>query len=180
MELDERGFIIVDDDCKTNLDNVYAVGDVVRGPMLAHKASEEGVAIAEKIAGKPGHMNYATIPWVIYTWPEIAWVGKTEEQLKSENIEYNTGNFPFMATGRAKAMGEANGFVKVIADKKTDRILGIHIFGPNASELIAEAVVTMEFDGSAEDLARTIHAHPTLSEAMHEAALGVDNRTIHM
>ena len=180
LELDQRGFIVVDDDCKTNLENVYAIGDVVRGPMLAHKASEEGVAIAEKIAGKPGHMNYDTIPWVIYTWPEIAWVGKTEEQLKSENIEYNAGNFPFMATGRAKAMGEATGFVKVLADAKTDRVLGIHIFGPNASELIAEAVVTMEFDGSAEDLARTIHAHPTLSEAMHEAALGVDGRTIHM
>ncbi len=180
LELDERGFIVVDENCKTNLENVYAIGDVVRGPMLAHKASEEGVAIAEKIAKKPGHMNYQTIPWVIYTWPEIAWVGKTEEQLKTENIEYNAGNFPFMATGRAKAMGEATGFVKVLADAKTDRVLGIHIFGPNASELIAEAVVTMEFDGSAEDLARTIHAHPTLSEAMHEAALGVDGRTIHM
>ncbi len=180
LELDERGFIVVDENCKTNLENVYAIGDVVRGPMLAHKASEEGVAIAEKIAKKPGHMNYQTIPWVIYTWPEIAWVGKTEEQLKTENIEYNAGNFQFMATGRAKAMGEATGFVKVLADAKTDRVLGIHIFGPNASELIAEAVVTMEFDGSAEDLARTIHAHPTLSEAMHEAALGVDGRTIHM
>lgn len=180
LELDERGFIVVDENCKTNLENVYAIGDVVRGPMLAHKASEEGVAIAEKIADKPGHMNYQTIPWVIYTWPEIAWVGKTEEQLKTENIEYNAGNFPFMATGRAKAMGEETGFVKVLADAKTDRVLGIHIFGPNASELIAEAVVTMEFDGSAEDVARTIHAHPTLSEAMHEAALGVDGRTIHM
>jgi dihydrolipoyl dehydrogenase len=180
LELDERGFIIVDDHCKTNLENVYAIGDVVRGPMLAHKASEEGVAIAERIAGKPGHMNYNTIPWVIYTWPEIAWVGKTEEQLKAEGIEYRSGNFPFMATGRAKAMGEATGFVKVLGDAKTDRILGIHIFGPNASELIAEAVVAMEFDGSTEDLARTIHAHPTLSEAMHEAALGVDGRTIHI
>lgn len=180
LELDQRGFIIVDDDCKTNLENVYAIGDVVRGPMLAHKASEEGVAIAEKIAGKPGHMNYDTIPWVIYTWPEIAWVGKTEEQLKATNMAYKAGKFPFMATGRAKAMGEANGFVKVLADAKTDRVLGIHIFGPNASELIAEAVVTMEFDGSAEDLARTIHAHPTLSEAMHEAALDVDGRSIHM
>lgn len=180
LELDERGFIVVDDNCKTNLENVYAIGDVVRGPMLAHKASEEGVAIAEKIAGKPGHMNYQTIPWVIYTWPEIAWVGKTEEQLKAENIAYNAGKFPFMATGRAKAMAEETGFIKVLADAKTDRVLGIHIFGPNASELIAEAVVTMEFDGSAEDLARTIHAHPTLSEAMHEAALAVDGRTIHM
>ncbi len=180
LELDERGFIVVDDHCNTNLENVYAVGDVVRGPMLAHKASEEGVAIAERIAGKPGHMNYATIPWVIYTWPEIAWVGKTEEQLKSDGIEYRSGSFPFMATGRARAMGEANGFVKILGDAKTDRVLGIHIFGPNASELIAEAVVTMEFDGSTEDLARTIHAHPTLSEAMHEAALAVDNRTLHI
>ncbi len=180
LELDQRGFIVVDDHCKTNLENVYAVGDVVRGPMLAHKASEEGVAIAERIAGKPGHMNYETIPWVIYIWPEIAWVGKTEEQLQSEGIEYRTGSFPFMATGRAKAMGEATGFVKILGDAKTDRVLGIHIFGPSASELIAEAVVTMEFDGSTEDLARTIHAHPTLSEAMHEAALGVDGRTIHI
>jgi dihydrolipoamide dehydrogenase len=180
LELDERGFIVVDDHCNTNLENVYAVGDVVRGPMLAHKASEEGVAIAERIAGKPGHMNYATIPWVIYTWPEIAWVGKTEEQLKTDGIEYRSGSFPFMATGRARAMGETSGFVKILGDAKTDRVLGIHIFGPNASELIAEAVVTMEFDGSTEDLARTIHAHPTLSEAMHEAALAVDNRTLHI
>lgn len=180
LELDKRGFIVVDNDCQTNLENVYAIGDVVRGPMLAHKASEEGVAVAERIAGKPGHMNYRTIPWVIYTWPEIAWVGKTEEQLKAEEIEYRSGSFPFMATGRAKAMGETTGFVKVLGDAKTDRILGVHIFGPSASELIAEAVVAMEFDGSTEDLTRTIHAHPTLSEAMHEAALGVDGRTIHM
>jgi len=180
LELDQRGFIVVDDHCNTNLENVYAIGDVVRGPMLAHKASEEGVAIAERIAGKPGHMNYESIPWVIYTWPEIAWVGKTEEQLKAEGIEYRSGNFPFMAAGRARAMGETAGFVKILGDAKTDRVLGIHIFGPNASELIAEAVVTMEFEGSTEDLARTIHAHPTLSEAMHEAALAVDNRTLHM
>lgn len=180
LERDERGFIVVDDHCQTNLENVYAVGDVVRGPMLAHKASEEGVAVAERIAGKPGHMNYDTIPWVIYTWPEIAWVGQTEEQLKDAGIEYRAGSFPFMATGRAKAMGDETGFIKILADANTDRVLGIHIFGPSASELIAEAVVTMEFDGSAEDLARTIHAHPTLSEAMHEAALGVDGRTIHI
>jgi len=180
LELDERGFIVVDDNCKTSLENVYAIGDVVRGPMLAHKASEEGIAVAERLTGKPGHMNYDTIPWVIYTWPEIAWVGRTEEQLKTDGIEYRTGSFPFMATGRARAMGEASGFVKILGDAKTDRILGIHIFGPSASELIAEAVVAMEFDGSAEDLARTIHAHPTLSEAMHEAALGVDNRTLHI
>jgi dihydrolipoamide dehydrogenase len=180
LEIDKRGFIIVDDQCQTSLKNVYAIGDVVRGPMLAHKASEEGVAVAERLAGKPGHINFDTIPWVIYTWPEIAWVGKTEEQLKADGIEYRAGNFPFMATGRAKAMGEATGFVKILADAKTDRILGVHIFGPSASELIAEAVLAMEFDGSAEDIARTIHAHPTLSEAMHEAALGVDGRTIHM
>lgn len=180
LELDERGFIVVDDHCQTSLENVYAIGDVVRGPMLAHKASEEGVAVAERLAGKAGHMNYDTVPWVIYTWPEIAWVGKTEEQLKADGIEYRAGSFPFMATGRARAMGEASGLVKIIGDAKTDRILGIHIFGPSASELIAEAVVAMEFDGSTEDLARTIHAHPTLSEAMHEAALGVDNRTIHI
>ena len=152
----------------------------MRGPMLAHKASEEGVAIAEKIAGKPGHMNYETIPWVIYTWPEISWVGRSEEELKQDSVDYRVGSFPFMATGRARAMGETTGMVKILSDANTDRILGIHILGPNASELIAEAVVAMEFDGSAEDLARTIHAHPTLSEAMHEAALGVDGRTIHI
>ncbi|MEQ8289469.1 MAG: dihydrolipoyl dehydrogenase [Gammaproteobacteria bacterium] len=180
LELDERGFIKVDAHCKTSLENVYAVGDVVRGPMLAHKASEEGVAIAERIAGKPGHMNYATIPWVIYTWPEIAWVGKSEEELQQQGIEYRSGSFPFMANGRARAMAETTGMVKILSDAKTDRLLGIHIFGPTASEMIAEAVVTMEFDGSAEDLARTIHAHPTLSEALHEAALGVDGRTIHI
>lgn len=180
LELDERGFIKVDAHCKTSLENVYAVGDVVRGPMLAHKASEEGVAIAERIAGKPGHMNYATIPWVIYTWPEIAWVGKTEEELQQQGIEYRSGSFPFMANGRARAMAETTGMVKILSDAETDRLLGIHIFGPTASEMIAEAVVTMEFDGSAEDLARTIHAHPTLSEALHEAALGVDGRTIHI
>ena len=180
LQLDERGFIVVDEHCQTSLENVYAIGDVVRGPMLAHKASEEGVAIAERIAGKPGHMNYATIPWVIYTWPEIAWVGKTEQQLEQEGTEFRSGSFPFMATGRARAMAETTGLVKILSDAKTDRLLGIHIFGPTASELIAEAVVAMEFDGSAEDLARTIHAHPTLSEAMHEAALGVDGRTIHI
>ncbi len=180
LEMDERGFIVINDKCQTSYENVYAIGDVVRGPMLAHKASEEGVAVAERIAGKSGHMNYDTIPWVIYTWPEIAWVGKTEEQLKSEGIEYNVGAFPFIASGRARAMAETNGLVKILSDKQSDRILGMHIFGPNASELITEGVVTMEFDGSAEDLARTIHAHPTLSEAIHEAALGVDGRTIHI
>ncbi len=179
LELDDRGFIIVDGDCRTNLDNVYAIGDVVRGPMLAHKASEEGVAVAERIAGKPGHMNYDVIPWVIYTWPEIAWVGKTEQILKQEGVDYQTGSFPFLASGRARASGSTEGLVKILSDTRTDRILGVHILGPGASELIAEAVVTMEFEGSSEDLARTIHGHPTLSEAVHEAALAVENRSIH-
>lgn len=180
LKMDERGFILVDDQCRTNLPDVYAVGDVVRGPMLAHKASEEGVAVAERIAGKPGHVNYATIPWVIYTWPEIAWTGKTEQELKAEGVEYRRGNFPFIANGRARAMGETGGMVKILSDARSDRVLGIHILGPNASELIAEAVTAMEFEGSAEDLARTIHAHPTLAEAVHEAALAVDKRTIHI
>ena len=179
LELDERGFIVVDDECRTNLDNVYAIGDVVRGPMLAHKASEEGVAVAERLAGKKSHVNYAAIPWVIYTWPEIAWVGKTEQELKAQNVEYKTGVFPFAASGRARAMGEPTGLVKMISDAKSDRILGIHIFGPTASELAAEAVLALEFDGSTEDITRTIHAHPTLAEALHEAALSVDKRAIH-
>lgn len=180
LEMDERGFIIVDEHCQTNLPNVYAVGDVVRGPMLAHKASEEGIAVAERIAGKASHMNYEVIPWVIYTWPEIAWVGKTEQLLKETGIEFRAGTFPFLASGRARAMGETGGLIKILGDAKTDRILGVHIIGPNASELIAEAVIAMEFDGSTEDIARTIHAHPTLAEAMHEAALAVDGRPIHI
>ena len=180
LALDERGFIVVDEHCRTNLPDVYAIGDVVRGPMLAHKASEEGVALAERIAGQASHMNYETIPWVIYTWPEIAWVGKTEQQLKDAGIEFRTGTFPFAASGRARAMGETGGMVKILGDAASDRILGVHIIGPNASELITEAVLAMEFDGSTEDIARTIHAHPTLSEAMHEAALSVDKRTIHI
>jgi dihydrolipoamide dehydrogenase len=180
LALDERGFILVDEHCQTNLSNVYAIGDVVRGPMLAHKASEEGVAVAERIAGKASHMNYEVIPWVIYTWPEIAWVGKTEQQLKDAGLEYRSGAFPFTASGRARAMGETGGMVKILGDAATDRILGVHIIGPNASELIAEAVLAMEFDGSTEDIARTIHAHPTLAEAMHEAALAVDGRPIHI
>ena len=180
LELDERGFIVVDSHYRTNLENVYAVGDVVGGAMLAHKASEEGVAIAERIADKAGHMNYDAIPWVIYTWPEIAWAGKSEKELQRDGIEYRVGQFPFMAAGRARTMGESEGLVKILGDSKTDRILGVHIFGANASEMIAEAVVAMEFDGSTEDLARTIHAHPTLSEAVHEAALGVESRTIHI
>jgi dihydrolipoamide dehydrogenase len=180
LVLDERGFIEVDEHCQTNLTNVYAIGDVVRGPMLAHKASEEGVALAERIAGQSSHMNYEIIPWVIYTWPEIAWVGKTEQELKDAGIEFRSGVFPFAASGRARAMGETGGMIKILGDAVTDRILGVHIIGPNASELITEAVLAMEFDSSTEDIARTIHAHPTLSEAMHEAALAVDNRTLHI
>ena len=148
--------------------------------MLAHRASAEGIAAAEIIAGHPGEVNYDAMPSVIYTWPEIAWVGKNEEELKKQGIEYRSGSFPFMANGRARAMAETTGMVKILSDARTDKLLGVHIFGPTASEMIAEAVVTMEFDGSAEDLARTIHAHPTLSETMHEAALGVDGRTIHI
>ncbi|MGB6104611.1 MAG: dihydrolipoyl dehydrogenase [Pusillimonas sp.] len=178
LKRDERGFVAVDDDCKTNLPNVWAVGDVVRGPMLAHKAEEEGVAVAERIAGQHGHVNFGTIPSVIYTTPEIAWVGKNEQQLKTEGRDYKAGSFPFMANGRARALGDTNGFVKVLADAKTDEVLGVHIIGPMASELIAEAVTIMEFRGAAEDIARICHAHPTLSEAMKEAALAVDKRTL--
>ncbi|MFC4277615.1 dihydrolipoyl dehydrogenase [Achromobacter aloeverae] len=178
LNLDERGFIAVDDECKTNLPNVWAIGDVVRGPMLAHKAEEEGVAVAERIAGQHGHVNFATVPWVIYTSPEIAWVGKTEQQLKAEGREYKAGSFPFLANGRARALGDTTGFAKVIADAKTDEVLGVHIIGPMASELISEAVTIMEFRGAAEDIARICHAHPTLSEAVKEAALAVDKRTL--
>lgn len=180
LDLDEKGFIKVDEQCQTRLPNVYAIGDVVRGPMLAHKASEEGVAVAERIAGRPGHMNYQIIPWVIYTWPEIAWVGLTEEELQNTGIDYKVGTYPFAANSRARAMGDSAGLVKILADSQSDRILGIHILGPNASELISEAVLAMEFDASSEDIARTIHAHPSLSEAIHEAALSVDNRAIHI
>ncbi|MEO6353132.1 MAG: dihydrolipoyl dehydrogenase [Oxalobacteraceae bacterium] len=178
LQLDERGFVAVDGDCKTNLPNVWAVGDVVRGPMLAHKAEEEGVAVAERIAGQHGHVNFNTIPWVIYTSPEIAWVGKTEQQLKSEGIAYKAGTFPFLANGRARALGDTSGMVKFLADAKSDEILGVHIIGPMASELIAEAVVAMEFRASAEDIARICHAHPSLSEATKEAALAVDKRAL--
>jgi len=178
LKLDERGFIAVDDDCRTNLPNVWAVGDVVRGPMLAHKAEEEGVAVAERIAGQHGHVNFDTIPSVIYTSPEIAWVGKSEEQLKKEGVAYKAGSFPFMANGRARALGDTTGFVKILADAKSDEVLGVHIIGPTASELIAEAVAIMEFRGAAEDIARICHAHPTLSEAVKEAALAVDKRTL--
>jgi dihydrolipoamide dehydrogenase len=178
LMLDPRGAIVVDDDCRTNLANVWAVGDVVRGPMLAHKAEEEGVAVAERIAGQHGHVNFNTIPWVIYTSPEIAWVGETEQQLKARGAAYKAGTFPFMANGRARALGDTTGMVKMLADAQTDEILGVHIVGPMASELIAECVVAMEFKASSEDLARICHAHPSLSEATKEAALAVDKRTL--
>ena len=178
LAIDERGFVVVDGDCKTNLPNVWAVGDVVRGPMLAHKAEEEGVAVAERIGGQHGHVNFDTIPWVIYTSPEIAWVGQTEQQLKASGRAYKAGSFPFLANGRARALGDTTGFVKILADAVTDEVLGVHIIGPMASELIAEAVTIMEFRGAAEDIARICHAHPTLSESMKEAALAVDKRTL--
>lgn len=180
LKLDENGYIDVDEGCRTNLPNIYAIGDVVRGPMLAHKGSEEGVAVAELIAGQAGHVNYDTIPWVIYTSPEIAWVGQTEQALKVAGVEYCKGTFPFSANGRAHALQETAGMVKILADAKTDRILGVHIIGPYASELIQEAVVAMEFAASSEDIARIVHAHPSLSESLHEAALGVTNRSIHI
>ena len=179
LRLDERGRVDVDDHCRSNLPNVWAVGDVVRGPMLAHKGMEEGVMVAELIAGQAGHCNYDAVPWVIYTHPEIAWVGKTEEQLKRAGIEYRAGQIPFAANGRALGQGDTTGFVKMLADARTDRILGVHVIGTNASELISEAVVAMEFHASSEDLARIVHAHPTLSEVMHETALAVDKRPLH-
>ena len=178
LKLDERGAIVVDADCKTNLPGVWAVGDVVRGPMLAHKAEEEGVAVAERIAGQHGHVNFDTIPWVIYTSPEIAWVGRTEQQLKADGVAYKAGTFPFLANGRARALGDTTGMVKMLADAKTDEILGVHIVGPMASELIAECVMAMEFRASSEDIARICHAHPSLSESTKEAALAVDKRTL--
>jgi len=178
LALDDRGAIVVDDDCRTNLPGVWAVGDVVRGPMLAHKAEEEGVAVAERIAGQHGHVNFNTVPWVIYTSPEIAWVGQTEQQLKASGRAYKAGTFPFLANGRARALGDTTGMVKFLADATTDEILGVHIVGPMASELISEAVVAMEFKASAEDIARICHAHPSLSEATKEAALAVDKRTL--
>lgn len=180
VEIDEGGYIHVDEFCNTNLPNVYAIGDVVRGPMLAHKGSEEGVMVAERIAGQETRLNHETIPWVIYTAPEIAWVGKTEKQLKAAARKYKVGVFPLAASGRAKAMGVDSGLVKIIADAKTDRILGVHMIAPAASELIAEAVVAMEFAASAEDLSRIVHAHPSISEAMHEAALAVQGRSLHI
>jgi len=178
--LDERGFLHVNDHCLTDAPHVYAVGDVVRGPMLAHKAMEEGVMVAERIAGKKPLVNYDTVPAVIYTHPEIAWVGRTEQQLKASGDAYNVGTFPFSVNGRALAAHDTQGMVKVLADAETDRILGVHILGAQASELIAQAVIAMEFDASAEDLGLTMFAHPTLSEALHEAALGVAGHAIHM
>jgi dihydrolipoamide dehydrogenase len=178
LTLDERGAVVVDDECRTNLPNVWAVGDVVRGPMLAHKAEEEGVAVAERIAGQHGHVDFNLVPWVIYTSPEIAWVGKTEQQTKAEGRAYKIGTFPFLANGRARALGDTTGMVKMIADAKTDEILGVHVVGPFASELIAEACVAMAFRASSEDIARICHAHPSLSEATKEAALAVDKRAL--
>jgi dihydrolipoamide dehydrogenase len=179
VQLDDRGRIVVDDHCHTGVDGVWAIGDCVRGPMLAHKGFEEGIAVAELIAGLPGHVNFDTTPWVIYTEPEIAWVGKTEEQLKAEGVPFRTGTFPFAAVGRAVAMAEPAGFVKVIAHEETDTVLGLHLVGANVSELVHEGVLTMEFRGSADDLARICHAHPSMSEAVHDAAMAVHKRAIH-
>ena len=180
LALDERGFIAVDDECRTNLPGVWAIGDVVRGPMLAHKAEEEGVVVAERIAGQKPHLDFNTIPWVIYTNPEIAWVGKTEQQLKSEGVQYRAGVFPFSANARARALGDTAGMAKVLAHAKTDEILGVHIMGPYASELIAEAVLAMEFRASSEDVGMICHAHPSLAEALKDAALGVDKRSLNI
>jgi dihydrolipoamide dehydrogenase len=180
LAMDDAGRIQVDELCRTSIDGVYAVGDVVKGPMLAHKASEEGIAVAESIAGFKAHIDHRTVPWVIYTHPEIAWVGDTEQQLAEQGIASRSGSFPYRALGRAHGSGETDGFVKILADANTDEILGVHIFGAQASELIAEAVTAMVFRASSEDLARTVHAHPTLSEAVHEAALAVDGRAIHI
>ena len=178
LKVDERGMIVVDDECKTNLPGVWAVGDVVRGPMLAHKAEEEAVAVAERIAGQHGHVNFATLPSVIYTSPEVAWVGRNEQQLKEQGVKYKAGTFPFLANGRARALGDTTGMVKFLADAETDEILGVHMVGPMVSELISEAVVAMEFKASSEDIARICHTHPSLSESTKEAALAVDKRTL--
>jgi dihydrolipoamide dehydrogenase len=178
LKLDAKGFIEVDKNCRTSLPRVFAVGDVVRGPMLAHKGEDEGVMVAEIIAGQHGHVNYDAIPWVIYTAPEIAWVGKTEQQLKAEGVAYKSGRFPFAYNGRALSREEPEGFVKILADAASDRILGVHAIGSLASELIAEAVVALEFGAAAEDIARICHAHPSMSEVMREAALGVEKRSL--
>ena len=179
VELDDKKRVKTNGSFQTNLNNVYAIGDVITGPMLAHKAEDEGIAVAEIIAGQSGHVNYDTIPGVIYTSPEVACIGKTEEQLKDQNIKYKIGKFSFMANSRAKAIDDAEGFVKILADEKTDKVLGAHLIGPHAGELIAEIGVAMEFGASSEDIARTCHAHPTFSEAVKEAALSVDKRAIH-
>jgi dihydrolipoamide dehydrogenase len=178
IQLDERGFIPVDDECRTNVKGVYAIGDCVRGPMLAHKGSEEGVMAADLIAGEVAELNYNVIPSVIYTAPEIAWVGKTEEEVQASGREYKVGTFPFAASGRAKAMEQTAGMVKIVSASDDDEILGVHIVGPMAGELIAEAVLAMEFSSSTEDIQRTIHAHPSLAEAIHEASLAVDKRAL--
>jgi dihydrolipoamide dehydrogenase len=180
INLDEKGFISVDHNCQTSVKNIWAIGDVVRGPMLAHKGSEEGIMVAERIAGKHAEMNYDLVPSVIYTHPEIAWVGKNEEELKNDNIEYKVGKFPFAASGRALVVDQSIGFVKLIADAKTDTILGVHVFGPSAAEIVQQALISMEFGASSEDLGLTIFSHPTVSEALHEAALSVSNQAIHI
>ena len=180
LKLDERGFVAVDGECRTNLPGVWAIGDVVRGPMLAHKAEEEGVVVAERIAGQKPHLDFNTVPWVIYTSPEIAWVGKTEQELKSAGVQYRAGVFPFSANARARALGDTAGMVKVLADAGSDEILGVHIMGPFASELIAEAVAAMEFRASSEDIGMICHAHPSLAEALKDAALGVDKRSLNI
>lgn len=179
VRCDARGFIEVDAHCHTGVAGIYAVGDCVRGPMLAHKASEEGIAVAERLAGQKPEVDFEHIPWVIYTWPEIAWAGQTEQALKAAGRNVRSGSFPFLASGRARAMGDVDGFIKIVADADTDAVLGVHMIGPNASELIAEAVLAMAFGASAEDIARTVHGHPTLAESLHEAALAVDKRAIH-
>lgn len=179
LQIDERGFVVVDDNCHTNLPNIWAVGDVVRGPMLAHKASEEGVAVAERIAGQKPHIDFNTIPSVVYTSPEIAWVGQTEEQLKAAGIAYKVGSSGFQANGRALGLGHAQGIVKILADVNTDRVLGLHAIGPLASELVMEGVMAMEFSASSEDIARIVHSHPSLAEVIHEAALACDKRALH-
>lgn len=180
LTTDARGYIEVDDLCRTQAEGIWAIGDVVRGPMLAHKAMEEGVAVAERILGQLPEVDFAHVPWVIYTWPEVAWVGETEQALRAAGVAYRIGTFPFMASGRARAMGETGGFVKLLAAADDDRLLGVHVIGPNASELVGEGVLALSFGASAEDLARTVHAHPTLGEALHEAALAVAGRTLHV
>ena len=180
VELTERGAIAIDERMRTNVDGIYAIGDAVPGPMLAHKGFEEGIAVAELIAGLPGHVNFDTIPWVIYTEPELAWVGKTEQQLKAEGVAINVGTFPFAASGRAMAANDTGGLVKVIADAKTDRVLGVHVIGPSAAELVQQGAIGMEFGTSAEDLGMMVFSHPTMSEALHEAALAVNGHAIHI